>query len=206
MHLRWWDGMLTFRYCMRPPPYSQIFWFERPPWNRRRVWVLLAVCLFVMDYLSGPYIIFPVLFIPPVLLLSWNGGFVRSASLGTSLCLLRLLFDHAWATNHNHAISFINALLQTVVVLLIAFLTHAIARQTRGLREQVRQLEGILPICSFCKAIRDESGRWQKLERYVSTHSEAHFTHGLCPECMERHYGQFHPEPAAPSVPQGLVR
>jgi hypothetical protein len=52
--------------------------------------------------------------------------------------------------------------------------------------EQVRTLTGLLPICAWCKKIRDEEGRWQQLERYLSLHSDARFTHGLCEECGRR--------------------
>jgi sigma-B regulation protein RsbU (phosphoserine phosphatase) len=49
----------------------------------------------------------------------------------------------------------------------------------------VKQLQGLLPICSYCMRIRDDRDSWQRLERYISTHSEAQFSHGICPECME---------------------
>ena len=54
---------------------------------------------------------------------------------------------------------------------------------------EVRQLSGLLPICSLCKKIRDERGAWERLEEYISDHSQAQFSHSLCPECLERHYG-----------------
>lgn len=50
---------------------------------------------------------------------------------------------------------------------------------------KVRQLSGLLPICAKCKKIRDSKGYWQKVEQYISEHSEADFTHGLCPDCMK---------------------
>ncbi|HIJ87753.1 MAG TPA: response regulator [Desulfuromonadales bacterium] len=49
--------------------------------------------------------------------------------------------------------------------------------------ERVKQLEGIIPICSYCKKIRDDQQTWQQLETYISNHSEAVFSHGMCPEC-----------------------
>jgi ligand-binding sensor domain-containing protein len=49
---------------------------------------------------------------------------------------------------------------------------------------QVRVLKGMLPICSWCKQVRDDAGYWKQLEAYVSDHSEAEFTHGICPECL----------------------
>lgn len=49
---------------------------------------------------------------------------------------------------------------------------------------RVRQLEGIIPICSYCKKIRDDQNSWQQLETYISQHSEAMFSHGMCPDCF----------------------
>ena len=52
----------------------------------------------------------------------------------------------------------------------------------------VEQLQGIIPICAWCKKIRDDSEYWTSVEDYVSKHSEAKFSHGICPECMEEQY------------------
>ena len=49
-------------------------------------------------------------------------------------------------------------------------------------------LNGLLPICAWCKRIRDEHGDWNMLETYVQDHSEASFTHGICPDCIEKHH------------------
>jgi hypothetical protein len=51
---------------------------------------------------------------------------------------------------------------------------------------KVKQLEGIIPICMYCKKIRDDQESWQQLEGYISEHSEAHFSHGICPECYPK--------------------
>ena len=62
-------------------------------------------------------------------------------------------------------------------------------RLDRALREtqaEVKQLQGILPICSYCKRIRDDKNFWQQVDTYVSAHSDATFTHGVCPSCYER--------------------
>lgn len=52
----------------------------------------------------------------------------------------------------------------------------------------VKRLEGILPICSFCKRIRDDDGTWTAVESYVRTHAAVEFSHGFCEECGARHY------------------
>jgi PAS domain S-box-containing protein len=49
---------------------------------------------------------------------------------------------------------------------------------------EIRRLQGLLPICAHCKRIRDDLGYWHEVEAYVSNHSEAEFTHGVCPDCL----------------------
>ena len=56
---------------------------------------------------------------------------------------------------------------------------------------EVRSLSGLLPICSHCKRIRDDRGGWERLEEYISEHSEAQFSHSLCPDCLQKHYGEL---------------
>jgi PAS domain S-box-containing protein len=53
---------------------------------------------------------------------------------------------------------------------------------------EVRTLRGIIPICSSCKKIRDDSGYWHAVDAYVHAHTEAQFSHGICPDCCERLY------------------
>lgn len=52
--------------------------------------------------------------------------------------------------------------------------------------DEVRALSGMLPICSWCKKVRDDSGYWNQIEAYIAEHSEARFTHGVCPDCAQR--------------------
>lgn len=60
-----------------------------------------------------------------------------------------------------------------------------VAERILGLRQHVKRLEGILSICSYCKKIRDDS-RWRQMESYVSQHSDAQFSHGICPDCFAK--------------------
>ena len=55
----------------------------------------------------------------------------------------------------------------------------------------VKQLSGLLPICSYCKKIRGDDNYWQQLETYLSEHSEAQFSHGVCPDCFEHVKKEF---------------
>jgi PAS domain S-box-containing protein len=63
------------------------------------------------------------------------------------------------------------------------------AAELRKAFDQIKTLRGIVPICSGCKKIRDDQGYWSQVEVYVSEHTEAEFSHGLCPECIKRLYG-----------------
>ncbi len=82
------------------------------------------------------------------------------------------------------------------------------ARETRDrligeLREaldKVRVLSGLLPICSYCKKIRDDQGYWSRVEEYITEHSDVTFSHGICPDCMEKHFSYLaeHQEAASP--------
>jgi DNA-binding response OmpR family regulator len=65
----------------------------------------------------------------------------------------------------------------------------ALAQRVRELEEalsRVKTLQGLLPICSYCKKIRNDRNYWQQVEGYISDHSQAQFSHGICPECYTR--------------------
>jgi DNA-binding response OmpR family regulator len=59
-------------------------------------------------------------------------------------------------------------------------------RELRQSLDQVKLLEGIIPICMYCKKIRDDQDSWQQMEIYITEHSEAQFSHGICPKCFDK--------------------
>jgi len=72
----------------------------------------------------------------------------------------------------------------------IIALQRSLADRVRELENalaRVKQLQGLLPICCYCKKIRDDKNYWQQVENYISEHSEAQFTHGICPSCIEKY-------------------
>jgi DNA-binding response OmpR family regulator len=62
-----------------------------------------------------------------------------------------------------------------------------VAQRILGHRQELITLEGLLPICSYCKRLRDDHENWIPLERYVEARSTAQFSHGICPECYDKH-------------------
>ncbi|MCD4755694.1 MAG: hypothetical protein K8R75_07815, partial [Deltaproteobacteria bacterium] len=61
---------------------------------------------------------------------------------------------------------------------------------------EVKQLSGFLPICASCKKIRDDKGYWNQIESYISQHSEAEFSHSICPECAKKLYPELYGNPS----------
>ncbi|MGB5686468.1 MAG: response regulator [Candidatus Electrothrix sp.] len=59
-------------------------------------------------------------------------------------------------------------------------------RELEEALEEIKTLTGILPICSYCKQIRNDAGYWQQVEEYISEHSQAMFSHGVCPVCYKK--------------------
>jgi DNA-binding response OmpR family regulator len=62
-----------------------------------------------------------------------------------------------------------------------------VAERILALESEVKQLEGLLPICAYCKKIRDNNNEWEAIEGYISKRTEAQFSHGFCPTCYEQH-------------------
>ncbi len=97
-----------------------------------------------------------------------------------------LLFgDHLMLTNDDslHKMSVLNSELIN--------LTRELQRKNRALenaREKIKVLGGLLPICSSCKKIRDDEGYWNQIESYIRDHSEADFSHSICPDCARMLY------------------
>ncbi len=58
-------------------------------------------------------------------------------------------------------------------------------------RDEIKKLKGIIPICCNCKKIRNDSGYWEQVETYIENHSNAEFTHGICPDCTKKLYGDL---------------
>jgi response regulator RpfG family c-di-GMP phosphodiesterase len=56
---------------------------------------------------------------------------------------------------------------------------------------QIRQLKELIPICMYCKRVRDDSNYWDQVETYIHTHTGSNFSHGICPECFDKQMGGF---------------
>ncbi|HEV2694639.1 MAG TPA: hypothetical protein VG347_17220 [Verrucomicrobiae bacterium] len=109
------------------------------------------------------------------------------------LSLTRILHQLVFSTSPVAVDELADTFICFFVLELLALLTMLLGRQSRQLRQRVHALEGLLPICSFCKSIRDDKQEWVQLEAFIASHSGAVFSHGLCPVCAKKHYGEFYP-------------
>jgi len=81
----------------------------------------------------------------------------------------------------------VTVIYSTVIAAIISYL---VMNKLRALNLKVKTLRGLLPICSHCKKIRDDKGYWNQIEKYIHEHSEADFTHGICPECAKKFFSK----------------
>lgn len=150
----------------------------------------LAILILVADYFSGPFIQFPFTYLIPISLAAYYSGRRWGLFFAVVMPLVRLYFHIAlWAAPWTIIEAGINGLIRVVVFSAFAFIIDRIARQTRELSNEVTMLEGLLPICSHCKRIRDQNEEWQVLEKYIQDRTPTTFTHGICPECAQKHWG-----------------
>jgi hypothetical protein len=161
--------------------------------------VLLSLAIDWVDAATGEKYELFVLYFIPVGFSAWVVG--RSAGV-----LLSLVSAAAWfqsdilsRLDYSLPVESWDVVMRLVSFLAIAWTLSAV--KTELLREkklnaelsdamaEIKTLRGILPMCSFCRKIRDDQNRWVPLEKYIADHSEAKVSHGLCPRCYAKHYG-----------------
>jgi hypothetical protein len=155
-----------------------------------------------VDYYTGYEIqVFALYYIPLFIFSRYSGTF--------GAVLISLLTASVWVyidifSGHLYSSFYIliwNTLIRLASFLIISFGSQHIYRLLRKETElaeklktaigEIKQLSGLLPICSGCKKIRNDKGYWEDLEDYIGKKTDAAFTHGLCPECMEKFYPEY---------------
>lgn len=152
-------------------------------------------CDFLTGRLTGGQLSFSVFYLLPILFITWYGSRRYGIAFSILSALLWLLADVTSAENYLHPlIPLWNMTVRLMFFLMIMFLLSGIKQQQkqredliselREAMEKIRTLKGMLPICAWCKKIRNDEGYWQQVELYVQDHSDATFTHGICPDCL----------------------
>lgn len=145
----------------------------------------LAAVVMAFDFAIGARIEFPSLYGIPVLYGAWYGG--RKWALPLSVVQAFHVVTVMVKDGSESAVfdASIAAALRVVVLGAVAWWVAGVRDTQRQLSQEVELLEGLLPICSYCKKIRDDDGAWQVLEKYIQERSDATFTHGVCETCLK---------------------
>jgi hypothetical protein len=147
-------------------------------------WVAAAALILVVDYITGPFIQFPILFTVPVAIATAAQGMIAGSMVAVLLPILRLSFFLKWELPSTWLLECIDTSVD--IAILVGF--AALLNNTLLQRRRIRVLEGMLPICSFCKRIRDDGGEWRQIEVYITERSDALFSHTFCEQCARTHY------------------
>jgi hypothetical protein len=125
------------------------------------------------------------------LLLVWYSGRQPALTLAVAMPLAHLVFVMLEASRVNMPALVATAVFRGSVIVFMALWFARLSEHERALQHEVQVLKGLLPICSFCKSIRNDAGEWEPLERFISKRSETQFSHGVCPSCQAIHYGDL---------------
>lgn len=144
--------------------------------------------MFLLDVWTPMGVAVPMLYVVPVYLASWLSQRWAVLAFGVAASILTVAGSFlAPFDGDPHWVVWANRILAVTAI----WLSAAVSLMQRRLTAELKTLQGLIPICASCKKIRDEQGQWQALELYIKEHSEAEFTHGLCPHCLEVYKGQI---------------
>jgi hypothetical protein len=151
----------------------------------------------IVDWASGYELQFFVFYFIPVSAAGWACGARRAYIVSVVSAVVWFAADLFSGHPYTHVSYAIwNTTIRLVAFVVLAFAVariRALLTEERRISDQlektlseVKTLTGLLPICAECKKIRDDKGYWQQLEEYISKHTNAEFTHGLCQDCMRK--------------------
>ncbi|HZC81440.1 MAG TPA: hypothetical protein VE222_06925 [Nitrospiraceae bacterium] len=163
--------------------------------------ILLAGGIFVLDIFQPLGVAVGILYTSLVLITLWFANRLFTLSVATASSLLVVLGFSVKAPHPFPAILIENRVLTLIMIWVAAIFIflhkRALEERERLFQElqdalgKIKTLRGLLPICSSCKKIRDDQGYWNQIELYIHEHTDAQFSHGLCPECFKKLYPDF---------------
>jgi K+-sensing histidine kinase KdpD len=165
--------------------------------------ILTVIVIGVVDYITGYEIGLSLFYLMPIAFAAWFGGKYPGTFIAV-LCVMTtaitdfmagMLYPYNFVESWNLLMHLGFFVMFSLLLSILKFEFAERARLIKELQEalgEVKQLSGLLPICASCKKIRDDQGYWNQIEFYISKHSEAKFTHGVCPECTKKLYPEYY--------------
>lgn len=185
---------------MNAQPLSRPWWLLPPARLHPSWWIGIAGLLLGIDYITGLYRLLPAVYVVPVTLAAWYSGRRPALALAGVVPLVHFMFLVTLGTHGPLPALVATTMVRGAVIVVMALWFARLSEHERELHRHVEALEGLLPICSFCKKIRNKAGEWERLEAFISERSDAQFSHGLCPECRRTHYAAFVDDDVAPKL------
>jgi len=164
--------------------------------------IALLLCIGLVDHITGYEIGISLFYLIPISFAAWFGSRLRSIIISSLSVLTIAVADFMAGKEYHHLfIELWNLLIHfgffvfyAIVLSLVKTNLYERKRLIEELQKtlsEVKQLSEILPICSYCKKIRDDEGYWEGVETYISKHTDTLFSHGMCPECAEKAMKEF---------------
>ncbi|MDB5106532.1 MAG: histidine kinase [Fibrobacteres bacterium] len=169
------------------------------------LWILTFLVSICLDLLLSNMIHVHALFIVPVVLASYASGRYWGYALSLGLPMAHGYLMHRAGAPVSLPQLCMGMTMHILTLSLLAELVYRVTQQKKELliqkaalaksledaNDSIKILRGMLPICSGCKNIREGNGYWKKIEDYLQVHSELEFSHGICPDCVEKLYPEF---------------
>lgn len=160
------------------------------------VWVPVTAVLLAVDYFTGPYFQFPAVYILPVTLAAWFSGVGAGVTLAVGLPLSRLVFMLTlWGEPWDATTIAATAITRIGVFAVMAVMAARLADHERALMHEVEVLVSLLPVCAYCRKIRDDGDEWSTLDDFV-TKRKSGVSAGLCPDCARARFPEYVAPPA----------
>lgn len=156
------------------------------------VLLLLSLLLLAVDFYTGPHIRCPITFLIPIGLAAWFLSSWIAIGLGVVLTIVQFTLRYELSGSHaTLGVEIINALIRLAVLVAAAITMGRLRTLHDVLLSRIEVLVGVLPICSYCKSVRSQNGKWEPLEEFIATHTTAKCSHGICEQCATTHYSEF---------------
>ena len=162
--------------------------------------VVQLVLVGLVDHLTGERLDFFLFYFIPIGYLAWHVGrraaIIMAAASGTIWWLVNMLWvqtGDSWAVDAWNEVVLLASFL--VVACLISGIRAEVEHHKKTAKDlsealsTIRRLTGIVPMCVYCRRIRDKKDEWLPLESYIARHTEAQVSHGMCPQCYRQHHG-----------------
>jgi hypothetical protein len=167
-----------------------------PFFKRNSILIGIALSVVVLgfaDYATGYELDFFLFYFVLIAMAAWKVGPISSYLISILSSIVWLLSDTSSHPYSSVLFASGNTIMRLLSFFIIGYFTSKIQflpvkehETSRGRLSQVKTLSGLIPICASCKKIRDDEGDWHRIEEYVEKHTNAEFTHGLCPECVDK--------------------